>query len=207
MFTLTKINKLASSRLQINIKEVRDGIIVLPHNQYRIVLEVSSINFKLKSEGEQDALIDTFGSFLDSLPCAVQILVRIRELDMSDYIKGVNEKVENESEQIYKDQLQAYVAFVSELVDTNKILSRSFYIVIPCSTATDFALAKEQLAVNAEIITQGLMRLGISARQLDSLGVLDLFHNSYSPRVARQHPMSRRVEQLLGKTYVKGVRK
>jgi hypothetical protein len=207
VFTLMKFNKRASSRLQLNLKEVRDGIVVLPHNQYRCVLEVSSVNFKLKSEGEQDALIDTFASFLDSLPCAVQIIVRIRELDMSDYIKEINEKISHEPEQIYKDQLENYVTFVSELVDANKILSRSFYIVIPCSTTNDFALAKEQLSVNAEIITQGLMRLGVSAQQLDSLGVLDLFHNSYNPRMARQHPMSKRVEQLLSKTYVKGVQK
>lgn len=80
MFTSLKSNKRASSRRQISIKGVKDGVLILPNNQFRIALEVSSLNFELKSEAEQDALIDTYESFLNSLPGPLQIIVRVVNL-------------------------------------------------------------------------------------------------------------------------------
>ena len=52
MFALQKSKTKSSSRAQIAIKGVRYGILILPGNQYRAVLEVSSLNFELKSEEE-----------------------------------------------------------------------------------------------------------------------------------------------------------
>ena len=37
-----------SSRKQIQIKGVKDNILLLPNNEYRVVLETSSVNFELK---------------------------------------------------------------------------------------------------------------------------------------------------------------
>lgn len=82
MFTLPKSKTKLSSRNQIAIKGVRDGILILPRNQYRAVLKVSSLNFELRSEEEQDAIIDTYESFLNSVGSSLQILIRTREIDM-----------------------------------------------------------------------------------------------------------------------------
>ena len=60
MSIFRKSNNKTSSRKQIQIKGVKDGILLLPGNKYRAVLELSSINFELKSEAEQDALIETY---------------------------------------------------------------------------------------------------------------------------------------------------
>ena len=57
---MINIKQLASSRAQIKIKEVRDGVLILPNNTYRVVLETSAVNFELKSEDEQDQIIDSF---------------------------------------------------------------------------------------------------------------------------------------------------
>ena len=52
-----------SSASQIDIENISDGMLKLPGNKYRLVLSTSSLNFELKSEDEQDALIDTYESF------------------------------------------------------------------------------------------------------------------------------------------------
>ena len=54
MWLLKKSLNKISSRNQIAIKEVRDGILVLPNNKHRLIIETSSVNFELKSEVEQD---------------------------------------------------------------------------------------------------------------------------------------------------------
>src|SRR5580692_3899279 len=119
MSVLRKSNKRASSRLQINIEQVKDGIITLPGNQYRLVLRTSSVNFELKSEDEQDALIETYQSVLNSLVCPIQILICIREMDLDKYIEDFRSKLKNETEDVYRGQIAHYTEFVSKLVAKN----------------------------------------------------------------------------------------
>lgn len=202
MSILRKSNHKASAREQIDIEGVQDGVLLLPKHQYRTVLEVSSVNFELKSEAEQDALIDTYESFLNSLPCAVQIIVRLREMDMSNYLADLKATRAHEEEAVYRDQIDAYSEFVQSLVADNRILSRHFYAVLPYS-ADDFATAKEQLLGNADLVAKGFMRLGMRTRHLDSLEILDLFHSFYNPAQAKAQPITERVVQLLNNEYIR----
>lgn len=173
----------ASSRRQIQIKEVRDDILVLPNNKYRVLLETSSINFELKSEAEQDVTQEIYQTFLNSLPCELQIVVRTREVDIDQTIDTLKDRQDHEKTSVYKKQLKHYSAFLQRLVAGNKILSRRFYIVIPYQAAKneDFSFIKEQLDLNTDIVIKGLERMGIKAKPLSSLEILNLFYSSYNP--------------------------
>jgi len=199
---LQKSKKKASARQQININGVKGNVLLLPHNQYRIVIEASPVNFELKSEEEQDALIDTYESFLDSLPCPLEVVVRIRELDMDKYLADIQELLHEEKEDIYRNQIENYTEFVQSLVADNKILSRHFYVVLPY-TARDFDTAKEQLALNADMVSKGLMRMGMQTRQLTNIELLDLFHTFYNPSQAKRQPISDQVAELLNSSYIR----
>src|SRR5438067_11668553 len=126
MSLFRKSNNKKSSRRQINIKEVKDGILVLPNNQFRSIIETSSINFELKSEEEQDVLIDSFQNFLNSLSCPLQILIRVREIDVDRYLEDIAKKLDSETDDIYKQQMENYSDFIQNLISGNKILSRRF---------------------------------------------------------------------------------
>jgi TraC protein len=199
---LQKSNKKSSARQQINIKGVRSNMLLLPRDQYRVVIEASPVNFELKSEEEQDALIDTYESFLDSLPCPLEIVVRIRELDMDKYLADIHGLLESEKEEIYRNQIENYTEFVQGLVADNKILSRHFYVVLPC-TVRDFDTAKERLSLNADMVSKGLMRLGMQTRQLTNIELLDLFHTFYNPAQAKSQPISEQVAELLNNSYIR----
>lgn len=181
-----------SARTQIGIKEVRDGILVLPDNSYRSILSTSSLNFELQSEEEQDVVIDAFQSFLNSLTTPIQIVVRVRELDIDHYLEDFQEKLKNEKEEVYVNQLENYSDFIRKLVSGNKILSRRFYLVIPHDNKAkvDFQTAKEQLLLEQEIIIKGLEKIGMTARQLTSLEILDLFYSFYRPEQAKIQPLA-----------------
>jgi hypothetical protein len=160
MSILQKSNRKISSRLQINIKQVKDGVMVFPGNQYRLVLRTSSVNFELKSEDEQDALIETYQSVLNSLVCPIQILICIREMDLDKYIEDFRIKLQNETENIYRKQITNYSKFVSKLVAKNKILSRQFYVVLPYNTKdkVDF-----DVACQPPLLANRLSRLRLAA--------------------------------------------
>ncbi len=197
MFPLTKNN---SARSQIAIKEVRDNILILPNNRYRSVLVTSSVNFELQSEAEQDVLIDNFQAYLNSLTTPIQILIRIRELDIEQYLENLSSIRANEDQVIYQKQLVSYSEFIRKLVSGNKILSRRFYIIIPYENkaVTDFNLVKEQLLLEQEITIKGLEKLGMKVRPLKSIEILDLFYTLYNPTLAKSQPLT---ETILRRTH------
>ncbi len=199
MFVIQKSKTRTSSRHQIAIKGVRDGILILPGNQYRAVLEVSSLNFELRSEEEQDAIIDTYESFLNSVGSSLQILIRTREIDMDRYLEDLGERLDGETQPIYRDQLKNYDEFIRSLISTNKILTRHFYIVVSYSAhgKTDFELVHEQLNQTLDIVAKGMMRMGMQTKELSSLEILDLFYSFYNPTQAKIQPLTEQALQLI----------
>ena len=199
MFALQKSKSKTSARQQIAIKGVRDGILILPHNEYRAILQVSSLNFELRSEEEQDAIIDTYESFLNSVGSNLQILVRTREIDMDKYLADLSERLDDEKEDIYRTQLQNYDEFIRSLITTNKILTRHFYIIVPYKPTgkADFDLIREQLSLKLDIVAKGMTRLGMHSDQLTSLEALDLFSSFYSPAQAKIQPLTEHALQVI----------
>lgn len=199
MFALQKSKTRTSSRNQIAIKGVRDGILMLPNNEYRAILQVSSLNFELRSEEEQDAIMDTYESFLNSVGSSLQILIRTREIDMDKYLEDLKIRLDDEPEQIYRDQLQNYNEFIRTLIQSNKILTRHFYIVVPyhASNKADFELVQEQLNLKLDIVAKGMMRIGMHTKELSSLDTLDLFYSFYSPTQSKIQPLTEHALQLI----------
>lgn len=199
MFALQKSKSKSSSRQQINIEGVRDNILILPRHQYRAVLQVSSLNFELRSEEEQDAIIDTYESFLNSVGSSLQILIRTREIDMDKYLADVALRKDDEPEAIYRTQLENYDEFIRSLITNNKILTRHFYVIVPYvgNSKSDFELDKEQLNLKLDIVSKGMTRVGMHTRQLSSLEILDLFYSFYNPAQAKIQPLTEQALQLM----------
>lgn len=199
MSLFPKSARKGSARSQIDIEAVENNTLKLSRGRYCKILSVNSINFELKSEDEQDAIIDTFESFLNSVGCPLQIIMRTREVDMDNYLSELQDRLENETEVVYKKQLKNYNQFIESLVQDNKILTRHFYVIVrhDAPHKTDQGLAAEQLALKVDIVTKGLARLGIHAKELNDLAILDLFYSFYSPSQAKLQPLHDRALRLL----------
>jgi hypothetical protein len=209
VFGSLKSKSKTSARNQIAIKGVRDGILILPNNQYRAILEVAALNFELRSDEEQDAIIDTYESVLNSVGVPLQILIRTREIDMDKYLEDLQDRRKDEKEEIYRDQLKNYNEFIRTLIADNKILTRHFYIVVPYQPTdknekADFDLVEEQLRLRLDIVSKGIAKLGMHTFQIDSLKVLDLFYSFYSPTQAKIQPLT---EQMLERVHTTLVEK
>ncbi len=135
----------------------------------------------MKSEDEQDVLLDTFQHFLNSLSCPLQILIRVREIDVERYIERIEEYKKQEKDEVYRKQNECYTDFIRQVVTGNKILTRKFYLIIPFeSNESDFSLIKEQLFLLRDLIQKGIEKLGMKAHMLPTSEVLTLFYSFYN---------------------------
>mgnify|MGYP001570863969 CR=1 FL=1 len=115
----------------VPVKEVRNGVIILKEGGYRGVLMCSSINFALKSEDEQRAVVGGFQNFLNTLDFTVEIVVHSRKMDIRPYLALLNERMEAQSNELMRIQLREYIQFIRGFMDSTSIMTKLFYIIVP----------------------------------------------------------------------------
>jgi type IV secretory pathway VirB4 component len=124
-------NQMNSTQTHIRIAEIRENVVVLKNGGMRAVLKTSSINFNLKSEEEQNAIVYSYQSFLNSLEFPIQILVRSKKLDIDDYIDGVKKLGEKQQNKLLQEQTMEYAQYIKRLVEYADIMEKEFYVVVP----------------------------------------------------------------------------
>jgi len=119
-----------SSQSLVPIDQVREGIAVLKNGALLSILNVSGINFELKSESEQNDIINTWNNFLNNLGFSLQVLVQSRKINISNYINGLREKTQKETNELLKIQIEDYLEFIQNFVDLYSVIRKSFYVVV-----------------------------------------------------------------------------
>ncbi|MCJ7786767.1 hypothetical protein MUP06_00930, partial [Patescibacteria group bacterium] len=115
----------------LEIDQIREGVILLKNKALRGVLMVSSLNFALKSEDEQNATIYQFQSFLNSLDFPCQILVQSRRLNITGYIEKLKDLEKGQENELLKIQTTSYREFIESIIKEGVIMTKTFFIVIP----------------------------------------------------------------------------
>jgi len=84
--------KSASIHQHLDIKEIKDDVVVLKSGGLRAILITTSINFALKSTEEQNAVIYRYQNFINSLDFPIQIVAASRKFDIDPYISSLEQK-------------------------------------------------------------------------------------------------------------------
>jgi len=167
---------------------------------------VSSMNFVLKTEEEQNAIIYQFQDFLNSLDFSCQILVQSRRLNITSYLEKLKLLEKKQKNELLRVQTTGYREFIEELVKTGSIMTKNFYLVVPFTlselqaaptthrfaavpkmptlTEEDFQRCKNQLWQRMEFLAIGLRRCGLSAVPLTTQEIIELFWTLYHPEEA-----------------------
>ncbi len=200
-------SKVASSTQKyVDIGEIKEDIVVMRDGTMRVVLLISSINFALKSEEEQNAIIGSYVSFLNNISFPLQIIIQSRELNIEDYILRLKEKEKEQTNELLKMQTADYMAYIQELVSMSKIMNKRFYIVVPYNPMSDkqkgffprlfdlfrpdstikmkekvFINRKKEIMRRVDNVRGGLNSMGLSSVQLDTQSLIELYYNTYNP--------------------------
>jgi hypothetical protein len=113
----------------IGLRQIRNGILVR-NNGYILLLEILPVNFRLKSENEQDYIIKCYEELLKILKSPFQITVMARKADISGHLKYMERYFELEADAHMKRQIREYMTFAKE-VSSKGAVSRRFILALP----------------------------------------------------------------------------
>lgn len=190
----------------VEIKEVRDGIVVLKDGSLRSTLMTSSLNFALKSADEQQATLFQFQNFLNSLDFSVQIFIQSRKLDIRPYVAVLEERYKTQVTELMRIQIREYIEFVKNFTESANIMSKSFFVVVSYSPSVfsseegiigsiakkagrrkaedkskSFEESRTQLEQRMSVVEQGLLRTGIRVARLGTEETIELLYKMFNP--------------------------
>jgi hypothetical protein len=199
----------ASTQEHVPIAGVRNGIIIMKDGSFRLVLNISPINFSLKSEQEQNSIVFKYQSFLNSLHFPIQITMQSKKLDLTPYLQKMKKVAEKQTNELLRIQTEDYISFVGELINIANIMSKSFFVslsYLPLSmpkisflekltgqgasgnvlkiSDTDFNTHSKELLERGNTIASNLGSMGLRVRQLSTQEILEMFYNLYNPEEA-----------------------
>ena len=196
----------ASTQQFLEMDSIKEGMVVLKNKSLRGVIMVSSLNFALKSDDEQQAIIYQFQNFLNSLDFPLEIVVQSRVLNITDYLNKLKQLEKEQENELLKIQTAEYQKFIRDLIAGGQILSKNFFVVVPFTlieipgmraagglfkkknegepTETQFQRAKSQLWQRMEFVALGLKRCGLQCIPLNTSELIELFWSMYHPEEA-----------------------
>lgn len=203
-------NKITSSTQQyLDIAEFREDTIIMRDGTLRAVLLVSSINFALKSEDEQNAIISAYTGFLNNIDFPLQIVIQSRELNIDNYINFLKQKEKEQTNELLKMQTAEYLQYIAELISLGKIMNKRFYAVVSYNPLSDkqkgffsrlldslkpallikmkeerFLKRRAELIRRVENVIGGLASMGVNSMPLDTQSLIELFYNTYNPETS-----------------------
>lgn len=207
----------ASMQKHLPFSEIRGGTVIMKDGTLRRILMVSSVNFALKSEDEQNGIIQGYVQFLNGLEFELQIVIQSRKLNIENYLDKLTNLASGQNNQLLRQQTLAYRDFVETLVEDADIMDKKFFVVVPYSPFSkkrkSFFRSVQDFIVPARIVqlsqdrfkeytveldrrigqvSSGLSGIGLAVQQLDTQALIELYYNTYNP-VSKQQ---RRIEDI-----------
>lgn len=186
----------ATTQDHLDIETIQDDLVILKTGICSLVIQVSAINFGLLSEEEQDATIYAYAGLLNSLSFPIQIVVKSEKKDISAYLELLATQEKKLKDPGLKTRMAAYRQFIETTITEQNVLDKRFYLVASYQLVTlsgkvelteDLLLkAKADLEPKRDHLIKQLARIGLTAKQLNSQSLIQLFHSSYNSAVKGQ---------------------
>lgn len=209
-----KKKQIPATKHHLMINEIKEDTVVMKDGTLRAVLMVSSINFALKNEDEQTAIISSYVSFLNSLDHPLQILIQSRALNIAPYLSKLTKLENKQTNELLRVQIADYRSFIAQLVEMGNITSKNFYVIVPYDPLSNkskgflaragelvnpattvhlkdkrFQTRKTDLDMRVRLVSGGLQGMGLEVVRLDTQSLIELYYSTYNPDIALSEPL------------------
>lgn len=208
-----------STQNSLLFSEVRENMVVMGDGSFRAVIACKSINFDLMSSREREGVEFSYQNFLNALYFPVQILVRSQRVDIGPYIDKLVGMRRAQDNMLLGVLMDDYINFIDILSQEANIMDKSFFVVVPYFPAGDISSvvekgkgffssflpkqnvtvtkidkatydkAKDEIRNRVDAVINGLSQVGVTAVQLNTKEIGELYYNVYNPDTAVREPL------------------
>ncbi|HLB95411.1 MAG TPA: TraC family protein [Patescibacteria group bacterium] len=203
---------IGSTQEALKFAEIHNDTIILKDGNLRQVLLCSSINFALKSEQEQNAIVFAYQNFINSLSFPIQILMQSKKLDLGNYLAKLTERASGQTNELLRAQTLDYIDFIKRLINLANIMDKRFYVVIPylvppkieplknpipsqkapppLLSAEEFETFQKELEQRVQVVESGLGTIGIRTAKLNTQQIIELLYGVYNPEESAKEKLT-----------------
>ena len=173
---------------------IEDSMICLNDDRYRMMIEVNSMNYYLKTNEEQNVIEEQFSRHITGWDFPWCFYVQTREIDNRLIVENLEKEIASSTYEFPKlaDYGKAYLKYIKELpVNLRSNLVKKKYIIIFCDDAAKMTeldsverkeYAFDQLFDRANIVINNLKALGLSSHICKTNELAEVIYQSLNKR-------------------------
>ncbi len=214
-----------STQRFLEIDQIKDDTLILKDGSLHVVIMVSSINLALRSEEEQNTVMDMYESALNSVSFPLQFLVQSRKVDLTSYLATLKKEATKQKNSLLKEQTEDYIDFLEDILSSVNVMDKRFFVIVPyypnvlessskgllsylglkktshpSATNESYENGLKQLRQRAEVTMSTLAEVGLTSTPLPTEALIELFYACYNPETAG-HEHIKHLDQL-GAQYI-----
>lgn len=186
------------------IQEIKNGIVYTKDHRYVKIVEISPINFLLRSAREQQSIIYSFVSFLKVSPVRLQFKVLTRRADINRHLETLHREMEQETDERCLALQKDYEDLIRQ-IGSREAITRRFFLIFeyePLATNRNndegHALAALETAV--ETARTYLRQCGnelLIPENPDEM-TSEIFYSILNRRTSVSKPLQARIHEVIG---------
>lgn len=110
-----------------NVKNINDTFVETKTKKLCLV-EIVPVNFLLKSEREQELILESYKMFLKQCEFDIQVLVKTAKVDMNAHLSEIDKCIKHENDIL--EMASEYKILVNEFSSVQKSMTKKFYIIV-----------------------------------------------------------------------------
>ena len=150
-------------------------------------MEVTPINYNLKSDLEKDSILNSYKIFLKTCQFDMQILIQSNKEDLSHHISKIKKNILKKENKFLKELSENYIQYISNLNNNKKSSSKKFYIIIKNQPINkkekNIEIIKQELNEKYLKIKECLSRCGNKVNNIDEKEeILKIFFSFFNTK-------------------------
>lgn len=146
------------------------------------MLQITPLNFSIKTKEERDAIVFGFQKFLNGLDFPVQILVTSNGLNIDSYLTSLQRRATNQ------DLFRDFASFMKSTIQKNEIRNRTFFLVIP---------KKFDLNIQVKVCQERLESIGLKTNRLSDKQILNTLRLFFNDAGYEREPLAKIGDNLI----------
>lgn len=192
------------------IEKIENGIIYTKDHRYVKIIEVTPINFLLRSAREQRSIIYSFISYLKISPVRIQFKVLTKQADINKHVEIVHQEMERETDSHCRDLQEDYLKLIGRL-GSREATTRRFFIAFEYESvgrrnATEEADAVSSLQIATRTAVNYLKQCGneVLTPENEDEFTVDVLYNILCRQESSDTQLPQRVQNVLSQYMAAG---